>query len=220
MRRGGTPVRPRRAAPARSSQSPPPAAATARQQLVRELAPDGGADLRHLLHRRRADRDAPSARRAAWLGRPAAATGRSDVAGPPLAAADPPSSTALVSSSMNSGTPSVRSTICSSTSRGSGLPPATRSISSAPSRRLETVERIASSRAPGRSRGAGTRAGRSRSAARQVRNASTMQLQQLQRGRIDPVRVLEDHQHWPPSRQAFELPAAAPPTSLLLAAAG
>ena len=51
----------------------------------------------------------------------------------------PNSRTALVNSSTNSGTPSVRSKIWSSSSRGSALPPLTRTTTAAPCDRESRV---------------------------------------------------------------------------------
>ena len=79
-------------------------------------------------------RAAPSASRAAWREWPAGAGARLALARLSLLE-EPDSSTILVSSSTNSGTPSVLATTCSTISAGSALPCATRPISSAARRR-------------------------------------------------------------------------------------
>ena len=183
----------------RVAAAPAPAASRQRGEVAWcELAADHGRDLRHLLDRVQPvepghqrvvqggrDREAPT-------GRPAGTRRPSRQR--------PDSSTALVSSSTNSGTPSVRATISSSTSAGSRLPPADplddrRGRGRAPSR---------FEREPGHVRVAGQGGGRTR--ARQVTSdqhrrpaiRSSARLEQLQRGRVDPVRVLEHRQHRPP----------------------
>ena len=77
----------------------------------------------------------------------------------------PNSSTALVSSSTNSGTPSVRSTISSMISGGSAALPATFAHQRRASRAGRAASARASSHAAARSRAAGIRAGTSRPAA-------------------------------------------------------
>ena len=88
------------------------------------------------------DRDAPSATPATLSGSPKAAEDVRGHNGRPAPAITPLSSTILVSSSMNRGTPSVRARIWSITSFGSVLPPVTRSTNAAPSRRPRRVSEI------------------------------------------------------------------------------
>ena len=79
-----------------------------------------------------AGRSSESRRSRGWRAAAAGPKARSDR---PSSLSRPDSSTVLVSSSTNSGTPSVFATICASTSSGSALPPTTRSTIAAPSRR-------------------------------------------------------------------------------------
>jgi hypothetical protein len=92
------------------------------------------------------------------------------------------SSTALVSSSTNSGTPSVRSTISATISAVSAALPASFCTSASPSRSPSRL-----------------------SAHRQPPYPVDDQIQQLPRGLVDPVGVLEYHQHRPVPRHGFEL---------------
>ena len=80
-------------------------------------------------------------------------------------AQQPGSSTALVSSSTNSGTPSVLATICSSSSAGSALPPATCSTMRRGLPRAEAVE--------GQQRGVGVAGPGRRNSGRKVTTSST-----------------------------------------------
>ena len=115
------------------------------------------------------------------------------------------SSTALVSSSTNSGTPSARSTISSTISLGetgiAGEPLDQRRavMAAEPVQRKHRHMRLA---APGvlelGAEGDDEQDG-------QPRYPIERQVEQLARGRVDPMRVLEDHQNRPAPRQSFEL---------------
>ena len=107
----------------------------------------------------------------------------------------PLSSTVLVSSSMKSGTPSVRATIWSRTSAGSRLPfvmPDTSASPSLRSRRVRATVEMCRWLGHG-----GVNSGR---AVATIRSRWLLDLvdgerQQLQRRRVDPVQILERHQH-------------------------
>ena len=115
------------------------------------------------------------------------------------------SSTALVSSSTNSGTPSVRSTISATISAVSAALPASFCTSASPSRspsRLSAKLVTWELTAPGRLK-FGTKGDHQQH--RQPPHPVDGQIQQLARGRVDPVGVLEHHQHRPAPRLGFEL---------------
>ena len=169
-----------------------------------ELAPDHGPDLRHLLHRRQPVE--PGQQRVAQRirDRQGRQRARQRVA-IPLGRSSPASSTALVSSSTNSGTPSVRATMVSSSSAGSSRPPAT----------LPTIAPALPppQAAQGEAGDVGV-AGPVRAELgaegddeqnRQRRDALDYPVEQLERGRVTPVRVLQDQQDGAPARQALEL---------------
>src|SRR5262245_2184615 len=108
------------------------------QQFVMELATRDGADL--CTSRTGANRSRPAISEACnVVGIAKGGSGRSRTYWPSCSCNSPLSSTVLVSSSMNSGTPSVRARISSMTSFGSLLPLVTRSTNAAPSRRPRRV---------------------------------------------------------------------------------
>ena len=175
------------------------------QQRVGKLASDRRADLRHKPHRRQAVEPRHQRGMQGSSGSQTAATrgrGRSD---PSPSRSRPLSNTLLVSSSTNSGTPSVRSAIWSTTSSGSALPGDLRD-QGGPVAPVQAVETPAWSPAAGRSRAAGTRGGTSRSAAPAGCGHARGEVEQLARGRVDPMRVFEDHHHRLLARQTLELP--------------
>ena len=161
---------------------------------IGKFAPDGGADLADLLHRRQAVeprhqrilkrcRDGERRQRAR----------RADSRRRPRRGC-PPSSTALVSSSTNSGLPSVLATICLVTSAGSARPPATRatmlstsSRSRRPSGKDADVGKTGPWRLEFRSEG-------EQCEHRQLAHPFDGQIEQLERRGIGPVRVLEQDQ--------------------------
>jgi hypothetical protein len=124
----------------------------------------------------------------------------------PSAAAAPASSTARVSSSAKSGTPSVRSTISSMTCAGSAAPPATPPTSAAASRRPSLLTRrtvTLASPAQG-----GWNSGRwvITSSMRMPGGRGDEHVEQLARGRVRPVRVLQHGEHGPLPRQRLGPP--------------
>ena len=165
------------------------------EQRVGELAADRGADLRDLLDRREAveageqrvvERRGNRERRQ----RPGQLVA---VAG--VLRAGPISSTALVSSSTNSGTPSVLATICAATSSGRALsrPPARpwprpRAGRAGVSASALTCGCAGPRRAELRPEGDDREH-------RQALDALDRQAEQLLRGRVDPVHVLVGEQH-------------------------
>ena len=190
-------------------------------QLIGELAAEHRADLRDLLGApARAGRAAPSARHASVAGTDSAA---SEVVASTAATRSPCSalsSTALVSSSTNSGTPSVRSTISATISRASAALPASVRTSAAPSR---SPSRLSAKLVTwGWPPQGGWNSGRKviDQQHRQPPHPVDGQIEQLARGRVDPVGVLEHHQHRPAPRHGFELAAAAPRTASRVCAAG
>ena len=143
---------------------------------------------------RRADRAAPSARRAGLRephkqGRGTAAAVRS--AAPSL----PASSTAFVISSTNSGMPSVRSMMSCRMFAGRSLLPATRSIMAAISRSPSRL--IVSAVTYGRPIHGGSNSGRNvmTSSTRRVLIRSTIRPNSFQARGVAPMCILEDHQH-------------------------
>ena len=107
----------------------------------------------------------------------------------------PLSTTDLVNSSMNSGTPSVRSVIWSAISLGNVLPPVTCAIISARcrgGRRLRLSSRYLRAADP-RRRELRAKCDDHEDAERG--HPIDQQVEQLARGRVAPVRVLENHQH-------------------------
>ena len=115
------------------------------------------------------------------------------------------SSTALVNSSTNSGTPSVRSAISLTISLGSVRVPATLRISAAPalwSRRFSTIELTCDFPGP---YGLKLGAVGDQQQYRQACHALDCPVEQLARARIDPLCVLEDGHDWMSSRQSFKL---------------
>ena len=121
------------------------------------------------------------------------------------APAVPASSTALVSSSTNSGTPSVRAAISPSTSGGRPRPPARRATiaSVGPRPRRLSVSRVTCGCPPR----VGWLSGRlvSSISTRAPAIRSRAWPDQLEGGGVDPVRVLEHHQHRPAAREPEEL---------------
>ena len=118
---------------------------------------------------------------------------------------DPASSTVLVSSSTNSGTPSVLATICSTKSGGSSRPAVTllmiAAVGSRPSR--FSVSRVTCGCPPSPCRKVGRAV--SRNITLELGDAVERLLDQLERGRVDPVQVLEQAEHRPRPRQPEEL---------------
>ena len=111
---------------------------------------------------------------------------------------------ALVSSSRNSGTPSVLATICSITSAGSALPPLRRSTIALPCR-AQTIERQlgdVGAAGPGRIE-LGPK--RDQHQDGQTLDVLDHDIEQLERGRVDPVHVLVDREHRLTGRQPLEL---------------
>src|SRR5215831_11659103 len=96
------------------------------------------------------------------------------------ACSKPLSRTVLVNSSTNNGTPSVRSAIWSMTSSGSALSPEICATKVVRSKRHDQQHR-------------------------EVADTFDGEVEQLTRGRVDPMRVLENHDHRLLARQTFEL---------------
>ena len=118
--------------------------------------------------------------------------------------ASPVSSTALVSSSTNSGTPSVRAMIASIVSLGRRSPPRRATIASTPARpRRLRVRRVTC----GWAASAGWWSGRLVSRMQDPGGGDPVQalLDHLERGRVDPVGVLEHHQDRLPGGQPEQL---------------
>ena len=158
---------------------------------MRELAADHGADLGHLLDRREAvepghqrvvqrRRDRERRQRAGQL-----------VAVARVRAAGPTSSTVLVSSSTNSGTPSVLATICVERPRPAApcrrRPGSTIAAPCAPAEPAQRERGDVRLAGPGR---AELRPEGDQQQHRQALDALDHQAEQLQRGRVDPVHVL------------------------------
>src|SRR6516164_9449082 len=107
----------------------------------------------------------------------------------------PLSTTALVSSSTKSGTPSVRSTICAAISSGRALPPVTPAIISARCRGASRLRaRKGDVRAADPGRGEFGPEGDDQQDPKH-RHPIYDQIIELERGRVAPLRVLEQHQH-------------------------
>ena len=126
-------------------------------------------------------------------------------AGTAAAVPAPASSTALVSSSTNSGTPSVRAAISPSTSGGRPRPPARRGDDRLGRAAAEAVERQPRHvRVPAQAGLVVGPAGQQHQHPR-ARDPVEGEADQLQRGGVDPVGVLEHHQHRPAARQPEQL---------------
>ena len=148
-------------------------------------------------------------------GSPVAVTGPVTIYRSPASTSRPLSTTALVSSSMNSGTPSVRSVIWSAISLGKALPPVTCTIISARSRRGRRLRLI--SVTCGRPTQGGTNSGRKVTIARSGRleRPADDQLEKFERGGIGPMRVLDHQQHRLTRRQPLDLRHQRPQCLLL-----
>src|SRR5262249_20926929 len=109
-----------------------------RQQIVRKLASDARADLRHIAHF--GEPIKPCREAVLYDGIARAGSGPVSAYWSPWSLSSPNSTTAFVSSSTNNGTPSVLVTICSSTSLGRALPPMTLSASWVLSLRLRRLK--------------------------------------------------------------------------------
>ena len=113
----------------------------------------------------------------------------------PSSSSWPLSSTVLASSSRNRGTPSALATIWSSTGAGSALPPVTRSIMAAlwrGPRRSKGNGRHVAVVAPRRLE---LRPERDHEQDGQPQDAVDDEVELLEAGRVDPMRVLDQHQH-------------------------
>ena len=132
----------------------------------------------------------------------------------------PLSSTALVSSSTNNGTPSARSTISSTISRERpALPaePLDQRRAVAPAEPVQRQHRHMRLAAPGvLELGAESDDEQDR----HPRHPIDRQVEQLARGRVDPMRVLENHQNRPAAAPRLRADAAALQTASRVCAAG
>ena len=176
------------------------------QQRVGKLASDRGADLRHLPHRRQAVEPRHQRRRAASSGWRTAAARRRARSGPPPRAAGrspgrswsiPRQTAARRRCDRRSGRRPHRATPCHRRSAS------TRAVRSRRSRRLSASIADLRLAGPGRLELGAERHDQQH---RQAADPLDDEVEQLARGRVDPMRVLEDHDHRLLARQAFELP--------------
>src|SRR6516162_1856968 len=130
----------------------------------------------------------------------------------------PASTTALVNSSTKSGTPSVRSTISSTTSGGNAPRlPASRRTSVAPSFAAEPVQRDHCHLRLADPRWLELGPVGCDQQHRQARDLLDSKVEHLARSRIDPMQIFEDHQYRLPPRQRLELSEQRRQCPLLLA---
>ena len=173
-------------------------------QLVGELPSDGGADQRHVLARPSRSRRA-SSEACSVVGMASGGSGPSSTWVSVVSRNSPLSSSVLVSSSMNSGTPSVCARTCSTMASGSALSLVTPAMMPALSRRPRRLK--GSIVTCGWPTQVGWNSGRKRhhQQHRQIGDASNDSIEKIERCRIDPVDVLEHDQDGALRRDAVEL---------------